>query len=94
MGSTAYAAYNNGAANGGSAHTVTAMGRWSILNKQLPAADAIKAIHVYDFDNTRGALSLALPLSLSVCVCVADPLILPQSSRPPSPTPSSGTARQ
>lgn len=53
MGSTAYAVYNNGAANAGSAHTVTAMGRWSILNKQLPSADKIKAIHVYDFDNTR-----------------------------------------
>ncbi|KAK4156825.1 hypothetical protein C8A00DRAFT_30262 [Chaetomidium leptoderma] len=52
MGSTAYAAYNNGAANAGSAHTVTAMGRWSVLNKQLPPADQIKAIHVYDFDNT------------------------------------------
>ena len=33
-------------------HTVTAMGRWSILNKQLPAAHEIKTIHVYDFDNT------------------------------------------
>ncbi|KAK3690034.1 hypothetical protein B0T22DRAFT_481214 [Podospora appendiculata] len=33
-------------------HTVTALGRWSILNKQLPAADKIKHIHVYDFDNT------------------------------------------
>ncbi|KAL2134606.1 hypothetical protein VTI74DRAFT_11348 [Chaetomium olivicolor] len=49
MGSTAFAAYN-GQAN--SRHTVTAMGRWSILDKQLPAADKIKAIHVYDFDNT------------------------------------------
>jgi hypothetical protein len=53
MGSTAYAAYNNGAANANSAHTVTAMGRWSVLNKQLPAVDKIKAIHIYDFDNTR-----------------------------------------
>ncbi|KAK4099900.1 hypothetical protein N658DRAFT_525127 [Parathielavia hyrcaniae] len=52
MGSTAYAAYNNGAANGSSTHTATATGRWSILNKQLPAVDTIKAIHVYDFDNT------------------------------------------
>lgn len=51
MGS-AYAAY---AAQNGSAgqHTVTALGRWSILNKQLPPVDSIKAIHVYDFDNTR-----------------------------------------
>ncbi len=53
MGSTAYAAYNGNASNAGSAHTVTAMGRWSIINKQLPAANSIKAIHVYDFDNTR-----------------------------------------
>jgi hypothetical protein len=58
MGSTAYAAYNNGAANSSSAHTVTAMGRWSILNKQLPSVDKIKAIHVYDFDNTRETISL------------------------------------
>lgn len=36
MGSTAYAAYNNGLAIGNSSYTVTAMGRWSILNKQLP----------------------------------------------------------
>lgn len=53
MGSTAYAAYNNGAANASSAHTVTAMSRWSVLDKQLPPVDKIRAIHVYDFDNTR-----------------------------------------
>jgi len=53
MVSTAFTAFaaQNGAAD--SQHTPTAMGRWSILNKQLPAADKIKAIHVYDFDNTR-----------------------------------------
>jgi hypothetical protein len=56
MGS-AYAAYN-GSANASSPYTVTAIGRWSILDKQLPAADKIKAIHVYDFDNTRMGLSL------------------------------------
>ncbi|KAK3346288.1 hypothetical protein B0T25DRAFT_583505 [Lasiosphaeria hispida] len=52
MGTTAYSAYaaQNGSADG--VHTVTAVGRWSILNKQLPAADKIKAIHIYDFDNT------------------------------------------
>ncbi|KOS17512.1 Uncharacterized protein ESCO_002623 [Escovopsis weberi] len=32
--------------------TVTALGRWSILNRQLPAVEKIKALHVYDFDNT------------------------------------------
>jgi len=53
MGATAYAAYKNGAAIANSAHTVTAMGRWSVLDKQLPPIDRIKAIHVYDFDNTR-----------------------------------------
>ncbi|KAI0017109.1 hypothetical protein F4780DRAFT_756793 [Xylariomycetidae sp. FL0641] len=41
----------NGAANG-SSHTVTALSRWSILDKQLPSADKIETIHVYDFDNT------------------------------------------
>ncbi|KAI1292430.1 hypothetical protein F5Y03DRAFT_400456 [Xylaria venustula] len=33
-------------------HTVTALGRWSILSAQLPAPDKINTIHVYDFDNT------------------------------------------
>ncbi|KAI0404107.1 hypothetical protein F4802DRAFT_598513 [Xylaria palmicola] len=33
-------------------HTVTALSRWSILSSQLPAADKISTIHVYDFDNT------------------------------------------
>lgn len=33
--------------------TPTAMGRWSVSSKQLPPADQIKALHVYDFDNTR-----------------------------------------
>jgi hypothetical protein len=58
MGSSAYAAFKNGALNGASAHTVTAMGRWSVLDKQLPPADGIKAIHVYDFDNTCKKASL------------------------------------
>lgn len=34
------------------AHKVTALKRWSILNKRLPAKEDIKAIHIYDFDNT------------------------------------------
>ncbi|KAL1844152.1 hypothetical protein VTK73DRAFT_2636 [Phialemonium thermophilum] len=42
----------NGSANGYHTYTVTALGRWSVLDKQLPAVDKIKAIHVYDFDNT------------------------------------------
>ncbi|TVY21991.1 Uncharacterized protein LARI1_G000060 [Lachnellula arida] len=32
--------------------TVTALARWSVVNKQLPAVEKIKALHVYDFDNT------------------------------------------
>ncbi|KAH8668921.1 hypothetical protein BX600DRAFT_435433 [Xylariales sp. PMI_506] len=46
--------YAPGASNGPTTgtHTVTSLGRWSILNKQLPAVESIKAIHVYDFDNT------------------------------------------
>ncbi|KAK4161679.1 hypothetical protein QBC43DRAFT_323420 [Cladorrhinum sp. PSN259] len=60
MGPSAHAAFSNGAFNGfnsgnnaqNNPHTVTAMGRWSILNNQLPATDTIKAIHIYDFDNT------------------------------------------
>ena len=33
-------------------HTVTALKRWSCDDKDLPAVSDIKAIHVYDFDNT------------------------------------------
>lgn len=33
--------------------TTTALGRWSVVNKPLPAVDDIKVLHVYDFDNTR-----------------------------------------
>ncbi|KAI1175281.1 hypothetical protein F4777DRAFT_550833 [Nemania sp. FL0916] len=43
--------FGNAAPNG-PASTVTALSRWSILNTQLPAADKISTIHVYDFDNT------------------------------------------
>jgi hypothetical protein len=34
-------------------HTVTALKRWSCDDKELPAVSEIKAIHIYDFDNTR-----------------------------------------
>ncbi|KEY67958.1 hypothetical protein S7711_02164 [Stachybotrys chartarum IBT 7711] len=47
---SAYSAYH-GAANG-STYTPTALGRWSILNQALPPVANIKALHVYDFDNT------------------------------------------
>ncbi|CCU75731.1 hypothetical protein BGHDH14_bgh04975 [Blumeria hordei DH14] len=33
-------------------HTLTALNRWSVANKQLPPIDSIKTLHVYDFDNT------------------------------------------
>ncbi|KAJ5780571.1 hypothetical protein N7457_005731 [Penicillium paradoxum] len=33
-------------------HTITSLRRWSIVNKELPAISQIRAIHVYDFDNT------------------------------------------
>lgn len=33
-------------------HTITALKRWSCHDKQLPPVDQIKAIHIYDFDNT------------------------------------------
>jgi len=53
MVSTAFAAFAAHTSSADSQHTPTAMSRWSILNKQLPAVDKIKAIHIYDFDNTR-----------------------------------------
>jgi hypothetical protein len=34
-------------------HTVTALKRWSCDDKELPPVSEIKAIHVFDFDNTR-----------------------------------------
>jgi hypothetical protein len=58
------------------ANTLTSLNRWSIADKQLPgniqlihdylqkltftAVNSIKAIHVYDFDNTR---QYAVPVS-------------------------------
>ncbi|KAK8027731.1 hypothetical protein PG991_004787, partial [Apiospora marii] len=45
---------SNGTQNGPATNTrtVTALSRWSILDKKLPPVGQIKAIHVYDFDNT------------------------------------------
>ncbi|OBS22156.1 hypothetical protein FPOA_08492 [Fusarium poae] len=48
---SAFSAYHGPTAVA-SQHTVTALGRWSILNHALPVVDKIKALHVYDFDNT------------------------------------------
>ncbi|RYO88306.1 hypothetical protein DL766_003466 [Monosporascus sp. MC13-8B] len=42
----------NGNTHGSSHRTLTALRRWSILSKRLPAVDTIDTIHVYDFDNT------------------------------------------
>lgn len=39
-------------------HTVTALKRWSCSDKDLPPGTEIKAIHVYDFDNTLFASPL------------------------------------
>ena len=51
---TAGAGSSSSNGGGQSSHrTLTALGRWSILSKQLPPVDSISTIHVYDFDNTR-----------------------------------------
>lgn len=45
----------------GPVRTVTALKRWSCSDRQLPPVDAIMAVHVYDFDNTRKFDASALP---------------------------------
>lgn len=47
----------NGSGASSAPMTITALSRWSITSNQLPAVDKIKAIHVYDFDNTRKIIS-------------------------------------
>ncbi|KAL6870291.1 hypothetical protein J3F83DRAFT_672058 [Trichoderma novae-zelandiae] len=47
---SAFSAYHGAPKD--SQFTVTALSRWSILTKQLPAVDKIRELHVYDFDNT------------------------------------------
>ncbi|OCL06840.1 hypothetical protein AOQ84DRAFT_320839 [Glonium stellatum] len=50
---------SSGASNGRSVtHTVTALKRWSCDDKDLPSVSQIKAIHIYDFDNTLFASPL------------------------------------
>ncbi|KAF2738304.1 hypothetical protein EJ04DRAFT_429329 [Polyplosphaeria fusca] len=53
-------ANSNGAPNGQPAkqHTITALKRWSCDDKEMPSVSTIKAIHVYDFDNTLFASPL------------------------------------
>lgn len=47
--------------NGKSAyHTVTGLKRWSCDDNDLPPTADIKAIHVYDFDNTRMLISVVI----------------------------------
>jgi len=38
--------------NDTTARTITALKRWSCVENDLPDVDNVKAIHVYDFDNT------------------------------------------
>ncbi|KAL4980636.1 hypothetical protein BDW66DRAFT_36071 [Aspergillus desertorum] len=38
--------------NQSSSRTITGLRRWSIINRELPAAPQVRAIHIYDFDNT------------------------------------------
>ncbi|KAF1950245.1 hypothetical protein CC80DRAFT_496896 [Byssothecium circinans] len=49
----------NGTVSGKAAnHTVTALKRWSCDEQELPPVSEVKAIHVYDFDNTLFASPL------------------------------------
>jgi hypothetical protein len=50
---------NGGPAGKSAIRTVTALKRWSCDEKDLPPVSEIKAIHVYDFDNTRMYSSFA-----------------------------------
>ncbi|OXV05230.1 hypothetical protein Egran_07003 [Elaphomyces granulatus] len=49
--------HSNGPLHGDSrrlptSNTITGLKRWSVAGKEIPAVSQIKAIHVYDFDNT------------------------------------------
>jgi hypothetical protein len=55
----AYSGSNGSTSNGNPPHyTITALKRWSCQDKNLPPVADIKAIHVYDFDNTLFASPL------------------------------------
>ncbi|KKK22235.1 hypothetical protein P175DRAFT_0487004 [Aspergillus ochraceoroseus IBT 24754] len=41
--------------------TITGLRRWSVVNNELPGAPQVKAIHVYDFDNTLFSSPLPNP---------------------------------
>ncbi|OAA81828.1 hypothetical protein LEL_01373 [Akanthomyces lecanii RCEF 1005] len=49
---SAFGHYNGAGSKKRGQFTVTALGRWSSINKALPAVDTISALHIYDFDNT------------------------------------------
>jgi len=49
---------NGGPGGRATYHTITSLKRWSCDDKDLPPVPNIKAIHVYDFDNTRTQASL------------------------------------
>ncbi|OAQ96532.1 hypothetical protein LLEC1_03084 [Akanthomyces lecanii] len=49
---SAFGHYNGAGSQKRGQFTVTALGRWSSINKTLPAVNSISALHVYDFDNT------------------------------------------
>ena len=50
----------NGSTNGASQpqYTITGLKRWSCAERRIPKIEAIKSIHVYDFDNTLFASPL------------------------------------
>ena len=59
---------NGAGTESSSPRTLTALGRWSILSKQLPPVHTINTVHVYDFDNTCMSLLVAMPTGLSLLV--------------------------
>lgn len=58
-----------GIMNASSTQTPTGLKRWSCQDKQLPAKDKVRAIHIYDFDNTR-----ELPCHRTRDVCASAPI--------------------
>lgn len=55
-------------------HTVTALKRWSCDDKELPPVSDIKAINIFDFDNTRTSCALAHQSYTNTHVVFASPL--------------------
>ncbi|KAL3463018.1 hypothetical protein BJX64DRAFT_258040 [Aspergillus heterothallicus] len=65
--SESYAKMARGAANGSfveyqpASRTITGLKRWSAINKDLPGPSQVRAIHIYDFDNTLFSSPLPNP---------------------------------